>query len=253
MTRDTEQTESDATGRARANSDDQESTAALAVATAEARKTLDEQLAALTDVDAKAIQLLQFTVAVLGVTVTGLSTLEATPDQWVTRYLALGLGLYVLGAVLAVVTYAVTPRIVGVDPSDATRRAAAGSEREFRRALLGGYTAWIRFNGYVTRRSALVLTAVLLLVLGGSLSLALGFYRLFVGPLPPFAPASALAVTGIAACASRIHRQIRRFREAEPPTRPDVGDGGDQRIDGQEIFASEDVDGVAAASQDGTE
>lgn len=220
---------------------------ALSVAVAEARETLDEQLTALTAIDTKALQLLQFTVALLGVAVSGLSLLEADLGPSINPYLGGGMALLVLGAVTAVGTYAVTPRIVGIDPDGLARCAGDATERAFRRALVRGYADWIRFNRYVNRRGALLVTTVLLLVLGGTLGLVLGVLRLLVGPLSPLAPLGALAAMAAAAYATRIHRQLRRFRAADRPTRPGTGGREAASLDGQEVFAGEHAEDLLVA------
>lgn len=148
---------------------------ALSVAVSEARETFDEQLTALIAIDTKVLQLLQFTVALLGVAVSGTLAAGGRPrsvDQSVPHRRH---GLLVLGAVTAVGTYAVTPRIVGTDPDGLARCAGDATERAFRRALVRGYADWIRFNRYVNRRGALLVTTILLLVLGGTLGLVLAF------------------------------------------------------------------------------
>ncbi len=232
--------------------------ASLAVATEAARQTLDAQHDALTGVDARAVKLLQFTVALLGVAVSGISLLDVGLGS-VAPSLVVGLALLVAGAVVAVVTTAVTPRIVGVDPDGLPDRAIQTAEAPFRRALLEGYADWIHFNSYVNRRGATFVSATILLVLGGTLGVLLGFLRHLAGPFPTVLYGGAAVALVVAGYATRFHRQVWRLWTTDRPSagpttrsRSRTGEEG-PRLDGQEVFVGETADDVVADSDGGTE
>ncbi|QLH81955.1 hypothetical protein [Halosimplex pelagicum] len=222
--------------------------AALAVARAEARHTLGEQIDALTATDAKALKLVQFSTGLLGVVLSVLSFAGPGARAAANRYLVAGTGLLVVAAVVAVVAYTATARVVGID-GDSLRRTTEGvSERSLERALVAEYADWIRFNAVVNRRGALLVTVTLLCVLGGILAFALGVLRATLGPLHPTVPLAALGVLAAACYATRAHRQVLRVRAVDRPSYGDRSDGdrsdersAGPRIDGQEAFVGDSV------------
>lgn len=219
--RDESRRDADSTGSGAAPSPTAGPGAALEVATAEAHRTLDEQLDTLEDIDGKAIQLLQFTVGLLGVVVSVVSFTGGSALAAGSAYLAGGMALLVAGAVVAGVTYTVSARVAGVGPADLSRLATTEevTALSFRRRLVRSYADWIQFNAVANARAALLITVAVLLVVGGALGLALGFLRAFVGPLPSVAVGVAVLGFLVAAVAAGVHRQVRRLRESEqPPT-----------------------------------
>jgi|GEM_PF-2033186 len=223
--------------------------AALAVARAEARHTLAEQIDALTATDAKALKLVQFSTGLLGVVLSVLSFAGPGPRAAANPYLVAGTGLLVVAAVVAVVAYTATARVVGID-GDSLRRTTRGvSEPALERALIEEYADWIRFNAVVNRRGALLVTITLLCVLGGILAFALGVLRATLGPLHPTVPLAALGVLAAACYATRAHRQVLRVHATDRPSYGDAADGERSgaestppRIDGQEAFVGDSVE-----------
>jgi hypothetical protein len=194
---------------------DGDSGAALRVATAEARRTLDQQLDTLEDIDRKAMRLLRFSVGLLGVVVSVLSLTDGSVGLRSMPYLGGGLAFLVVGAVAAGVTYTSSPRVAGASPADLERAAEADRERAFRRTLVRSYADWIRFNAAANARAALLITVAILFVVAGAVGLALGTIQALTGPLPPVVLAVAVAGLLVAAYLAGVHRQFLRLREAE--------------------------------------
>ncbi|SFR63452.1 hypothetical protein [Halogeometricum limi] len=207
----------------------------LRVATREARRTLDEQLDTLEDIDSKAIRLLQFAVGLSGLVVSVLSLADAGANLDSMPYLGAGLTLLVVGAVVAGVTYAISPRVVGVGPSDLERvaNAESGAERQFRRTLVRSYADWIRLNAVANARAAFLITVAILFVVGGAVGLTLGLIRALTGPLS--LPVVAVAAFGYLAAAygTGVHRQFQRLRSLDRPTtalRPSLAASDTERL-----------------------
>lgn len=189
---------------------------ALQAATGEAHRTLDEQLDTLEDIDGKAMQLLQFSVGLVGVLVSVLS-ITGVPAGGGTPYLSGGLALLVAGAIVAGVTYTVSPRVAGVGPTDLERAAESDSETAFRRTLVRSYADWIGFNAVANARAALLITVAVLLVVAGVLGLSLGVVGMLTGSVPLVVVAVAVLGFLAAVYGAGVHRQVARLRAAAPP------------------------------------
>lgn len=194
---------------------DGDATAALRVATTEARRTLDQQLDTLEDIDRKATRLLRFSVGLLGVVVSVLSLTDGTVGLRSMPYLGGGLAFLVVGAVAAGVTYTASPRVAGASPADLERAAEADCERALHRTLVRSYADWIRFNAAANARAALLVTVAILFVVAGAVGLALGTMQALTGPLPPAVVAVAAAGLLLAAYLAGVHRQFSRLRDAQ--------------------------------------
>lgn len=190
-------------------------TAALRVATTEARRTLDQQLDTLEDIDRKAMRLLRFSVGLLGVVVSVLSLTDGTTGLRSMPYLGGGLAFLVMGAVAAGVTYTASPRVAGASAADLERAAEADCERAFRRTLVRSYADWIRFNAAANARAALFVTVAILFVVAGAVGLVLGIIQALTGPLPPALVAVAGAGLLLATYLAGVHRQFSRLRKAK--------------------------------------
>lgn len=224
---------------------DGDATAALRVATIEARRTLDQQLDTLEDIDHKATRLLRFSVGLLGVVVSVLSLTDGTVGLRSMPYLGGGLAFLVMGAVAAGVTYTASPRVAGASPADLERAAEADCERALRRTLVRSYADWIRFNAAANARAALLVTVAILFVVAGAVGLALGTMQALTGPLPPAVVAVAAAGLLLAASLAGVPRQFSRLRDVrrqnderrDAPDAPDatfaVARTDDVRFEGQ--------------------
>lgn len=223
------------------------SIAALQAASSEAHRTLDEQLATLDDIDSRAVQLLQFTVALLGLVVSVLSFVGSDAAVGSNPYLGGGVVLLLAGSIVAGVTYTVSARVAGIGPRDLERSTTAESEVAFRQRLVRSYADWIRFNSFVNARAAFLITVTVLLVVAGAIGLALGVLRIVLGSLPIAVPAMAALVFVVAVYGTGVHRQVYRLRAAQRPERGvGVGlptpDGEDGAEGSAEIALFGDVD-----------
>jgi hypothetical protein len=189
----------------------------------EARATLDAQLEAVTTLDRKAFRLLQFAAALVSA-VAGVLAVAPGTARVANAYAAAGVGLLLLAALTAVVAYAATPRVVGLDAAG-LERALELTGRDRTAALIRGYADWVRYNDAVNRRAALAVTVTALLVAGGTVALALGVLRAFAGPLPLVVPLLAALAVAATALASGVHRQLRRVLGDDAATRPRPPDG----------------------------
>jgi hypothetical protein len=184
----------------------------------EARTTLDAQLEAVATLDRKAFRLLQFSAALVSA-IAGVLALTPGSGNVANPYAAVGVGLLVLAALTAVVAYAATPRVVGVDAAG-LERALDLSGRDRTAALIRSYADWVRYNDAVNRRAALAVTVAALLVAGGAVALALAVLRAFAGPLSVVLPVLAVLALVATAVASGVHRQARRVLGDDAATRP---------------------------------
>lgn len=150
---------------------------ALRTARDEARTTLDAQLAALDDIDAKALAVFRLDVALVGVLVSALSFAaesDATPaGAFLNPATGVGIALFAVSAAAAGLTYTTVGQHVGVGPAG-IERADGHSERAYLAALVDGYADWIRHNERVNVRKALLVTLSILGTLAGALALAVG-------------------------------------------------------------------------------
>ncbi len=227
----------------------------LEVATTEAQRTLETQLQTLTDIDGKAISLLQFTTGLLGLVVSALSLAgsDVLPGA-ANPYFGAGVGALVAATVSAGVTYTASPRIAGID-ARGLDRATDASERAFRVALVRSYADWVRFNATANARAAFRITVSVLLVVVGALCLALGLLRAFIGPLPVVVPVAAGVVVLLAAYWSGLHGQVRQLVRGEAQSTPGVGtpvvatlEDDRDRFEGQQCFT-----GYSRDAGDGTQ
>jgi len=157
---------------------------ALRIAREEARTTLDAQLSTLDDIDEKALSVFRLNVAVVGVLLSALSFAAATDAAAVSLVLnpavGVGVGLFVLSAAAAGLTYATAGQRVGADP-EGLERAADLSEADALAWLVDSYADWIRHNQRTNLRKAFLVTLSILGTVAGTLGLGIGVVAAFTG------------------------------------------------------------------------
>jgi uncharacterized membrane protein len=200
---------------------------ALTLAREEGRATLDAQLDALDDVDAKALSVFRLNVALVGVLLSALSFAAGSGVVAVEGLLTPVVGgatfLFGLSAAAAGLTYVAVGHRVGVAPSG-LRAAVDADERAFRRRLVEGYADWIRANERATDRKALLVSLAIAGTVAGVLALVVGVVGAFVGTV--FVPAVVAVVVVVAlVVAFDIPRQLRRIRHPQDAT-GGTGDAG---------------------------
>lgn len=150
---------------------------ALRLAREEGRRTLEEQLATLDDIDAKALAVFRLDIALVGVVLSGLSVAAASDVTAITAFFNLGtgvgLGLFVLSAVAAGLTYVTGGHHIGAGPAG-IERAATVPEPAYLEWLVAGYADWIRVNERANHRKALLVTLAMVGAVGGTLALGVG-------------------------------------------------------------------------------
>lgn len=153
----------------------------------EGRRTVDRQLEALEDVDAKAISLLKLNLVIVSAVLT-ISSLTAEVDAFAVadlnnRFNVVAVTSLVLSAALAATTYTASDSEVGME-SRAVRHAidASLSERELEVATAQSYAAWIDFNDRSNALNVLLITLTTLLVVVAIVHFALGTYAAIDGP-----------------------------------------------------------------------
>ncbi|SFR66371.1 hypothetical protein SAMN04487947_3302 [Halogeometricum rufum] len=185
----------------------------LRTAREEARETLDAQLAALDDIDSKALSMFRLNVALVGVLVSALSFAAASDVTAATALVnpAVGAGVasFALSATAAGLTYTASGQHVGIGPR-ALEAATGRTEREFLSSLLSSYAHWLRYNERTNERKALLVTLSVLGTVGGALGLGVGAVAAFTG-LFLVPAAAALVVVLAAAAVAGVPAQFRRL------------------------------------------
>lgn len=187
----------------------------LHVAREEARATLEAQLSTLDDIDEKAVSVFRLNVALVGVLLSALSVAAssdvAVAGALVNPWVGAGVGLFVLSAAAAGLTYTAGGQQVGAGPAG-LEAATDRSERAYLTWLVESYADWIRYNERTNRRTALLVTLSILGTVAGALALSVGVVAAFTSrALLP----AVLALAGLVALAwlADLHGQIRRLLE----------------------------------------
>mgnify|MGYP000716376277 CR=1 FL=1 len=197
---------------------DDENVESLRIAREEARRTLDAQLSTLDDIDAKALSVFRLNVGLVGVLLSALSFAAASDTAAVVAVLnpavGTGVGLFVLSAAAAGLTYATAGQRVGADPGG-LEGMGDRSEADALAHLVDGYADWIRRNQRINLRKALLVTLAILGTVAGTLALGVGVVAAFTGLL--YLPASfAVAAVIILAAVVNLPGQIVRItRESD--------------------------------------
>lgn len=199
--------------------------ASVRIAREEAHRTLDAQLGTLDDLDRKAISVFRLDIAVIGVLLSALSlvaTLEAaTVQSFFTIWTGGGVGLYVLSAIAAGLTYIAGGHRVGASPAG-LERAATLSEAAYREWVVSGYSDWIRANDRVNTRKALLVTVAVIGAVAGTVALGVGVSVAVTDRVVGPAVVGAGAVIGFSLLAGLPTQLRRRFGRSEP-VEPVVG------------------------------
>ncbi|WP_435064641.1 hypothetical protein [Halobaculum sp. EA56] len=223
---------------------------ALAVARGEGRATLEAQLSAMDEVDAKALSVFRLNVALVGVLLSALSVAAASGAVDVGGLLTPVVGaatlLFGLSAAAAGLTYVAVGRRVGVAPAG-LRAAVDADASAFRRRLVEGYADWIRANERANDRKALLVSLSVLGTVAGTLALVVGVVGALAGTLLVPAAVAALVTVGLAVLFD-LPGQVRRITGPTDGS-DDPGEGTvapravDDALDGQRAGPGRDPDG----------
>ena len=152
----------------------------------EGQRTVDHQLDALHDIDAKAVSILKLNLVIVSaILAIGSFVTEAnvvTIADLNNVYNAIGIVSLVLSAALAASTYTASDSEVGMG-DDAIRSVIEAdlTKEGFEIATAQSYAAWIEFNDRTSVLNTSLITLTTLLVVVAIVHLALGVYDAFVG------------------------------------------------------------------------
>lgn len=155
----------------------------------EARRTVDQQVMTLNDIDSKASRILRINVVLGGLLVTGLSYVSQTDGIEVSAFenLHFGVGIsgVLLSSALAGLTYSASEVDGGVGADNLASTLNSGVDANlFSEFLLKNYAMRINFNRSTNVRNAPLITTTILCLVTGLGFLAFGTYRAFYGSIP---------------------------------------------------------------------
>lgn len=183
----------------------------------EARETISEQSATLSDIDEKAIQIFRMNVVLAGVLVSAVSitvqSSNATTAALVNPFTKFGSVLLFTATVLASVTYTSTNEKIGVNAAD-VRNRILNDEFDYDLVQLGlaeEYGVWIANNYRVNARNALLFTLTLVTTIMAICYLFIGAIEVYTSGLPWYANVGAIALFVVVAKLSRLRIQFKRW------------------------------------------
>lgn len=187
----------------------------------EARRTLEEQLRVLEDIDTKAVKVLRVNVVLVGLVLTAVSIgvrtgrpVESLPN-W---YLVAGVGCLLASTAVATLTYTTTSIRAGIDV-DGLRYMLANDLSDERNVeeLVYSYADWMEFNYETNVRSAMLGTLTVLLLAHAVTFLSFGVFETFLGP--PSRPVSVATIPVLLAFTwfTGFPKQARRFHRIADP------------------------------------
>lgn len=183
----------------------------------EARETINEQSATLSDIDEKAMQIFRVNVVLAGVLVSGVSITvqsnDATTAALVNPFTEFGGVLLFVATVLASVTYTSTNEEIGVSAADVTNRIL-NDEFDYDLVELGlaeAYGVWIANNYRVNAQNALLFTLMLLTTIMAICYLFIGAIGIYSDGLPWYSNVGAVVFLVAVAKLSGLWGQLNRW------------------------------------------
>lgn len=188
----------------------------------EARRTLEEQLRVLEDIDTKAVKVLRVNVVLVGLVLTTVSIAVRTGrpvESLLNWYLVAGVGCLLASTAVAGLTYTTSNIRGGIDP-DGLRYMLENDLSDERNVeeLVYSYADWIESNYELNVRSAPLGTLTVLLVVHALTLLSLGVLRAVVGPLGWPTGAASVCVLAAFTWLSGFPKQLRRLHRVADPT-----------------------------------
>lgn len=187
----------------------------------EARRTLEEQLRVLEDIDTKAVKVLRVNVVLIGLVLTTVSiTVRAGRpiEGLLNGYFAVGLGCLLASTAVAALTYTTTSMRAGIDADD-LRYMLDNDLPDGRNVeeLVYSYADWIEFNYETNVRSAPLGTLTVLLLAYAVTFFSFGVFETFPGPSSWPVSIATVCVLLAFTWLTGFPRQARRFyRVADP-------------------------------------
>ncbi|WP_276300331.1 hypothetical protein [Halorussus lipolyticus] len=193
------------------------------LARTEARETIAEQTAKLSDINEKAVQIFRLNIVVVGILISGISlsirSEVVTASALSNPFIEFGVGLLFSSIVFASVTYTSTRGEIGVNPDDVTDRIL---EDRFdydlvEEGLAEAYATWIQENYRANTKNALLFTLTLLTTVTGICYLLLGAVEVYTAPLPWHTNLWGLTLFVLLGKLSGLPGQLRRWRKMANP------------------------------------
>lgn len=192
----------------------------------EARETIKEQAATLSDIDEKAMQIFRANVVLAGILVSGISIAVQSNDASTTAILnpftKFGAVLLFTATVLSSVTYTSTSEEIGVSSDDITENIL---NRDYdyhlvEEGLAEEYSAWVAANYRSNVQNALLFTLTLLTTVMAICYFFVGAIEIYRDSLPWYTNIGLTGVFLIVAKMSGLRGQLQRwYRETSPEDR----------------------------------
>lgn len=163
----------------------EERVARARLAREEARQTIDEQTATLSDIDEKAIQIFRINFVIASILVTGLSiavsSSSSSVDELVTPYTTTGAVLLFGSMILAATTYTSTSERIGI-AKEAIEENILNQRYDYdlvEEEIALQYGRMIRYNFERNASNALLFTLTLVVAVGAICYLAIGIVEIY--------------------------------------------------------------------------
>ncbi|WP_135825378.1 hypothetical protein [Halorussus ruber] len=192
----------------------------------EARETLSEQAATLSDIDEKAMQIFRANVVLTGIIVSGVSIAvqanEADTTAILNPFTKFGAVLLFTATVLASATYTSTSEEIGVSSDDITENIL---NRDYKYTLVEEglaeeYSSWISQNYRSNVQNALLFTLTLLATVMAICYFFLGAIEIYRNSLPWYTNLGVGVVFAVIVKISGLRGQLKRwYRETNPQKR----------------------------------
>lgn len=192
----------------------------------EAQRTLDHQLAALNDIDSKAISILRVNTLVIGLVLSVVSILaessnEFTVGSFYNVYMFAGVAAFLLSSMVSAATYTASDAIVGF--SDETIHGAIDADLtadEFEVGAASSYGHWIAFNDVTNIKNAPLITITAGLMILGILNLSLGVYSAVIDQLTQIIAGGAYLAYAVILYVTGLSKQVRRWSKVTDQSWP---------------------------------
>ena len=192
----------------------------------EAQRTLDHQLAALDDIDSKAISILRVNTLVIGLVLSVTSILtdssnEFSVGSFYNVYMFAGVAVFLLSSMVAAATYTASDAIVGF--SDETIHGVIDADLaadEFEVGAASSYGHWIAFNDVTNIKNAPLITITAGLMILGILNLSLGVYSAVIDQWTPVIAGGAYLAYAVILYFTGLTKQVRRWSNVSNRPRP---------------------------------
>lgn len=179
----------------------------------EARKTIDHQIDALDDIDEKAARILRVNVLLVGVVLSVLSlgaqSQAVEVDDFLNRFVGIGVGSLLLSSALAAWTYTASDFQAGISPDDVATLFENDVTREQSEMVVAkSYALWIEYNEETNLLNTPLITATTVVLVVSIAHFALGVYHALIADVGWKLVGATWFSLGTLAYLSELPRQI---------------------------------------------